>query len=95
MPFQKGQSGNPGGRKAIPPEQKAEFINAAKQAPKVLRDIMLDKHQPGAVRVSAAVALQDRAHGKPSQSLTGENGGPVEIVVTYDANHKPNTPETT
>lgn len=32
-------------------------------------------------RVSAAVALLDRAYGKPAQAITGEDGGPIEMSV--------------
>ena len=32
-------------------------------------------------RVSAAVALLDRAYGKPAQAVTGEDGGPIEMSV--------------
>jgi hypothetical protein len=33
-------------------------------------------------RVPAAVALLERAWGKPAQPFTGADGGPVEMIVT-------------
>lgn len=35
--------------------------------------------------VSATAALLDRAHGKPAQAVTGADGGPVEIRVTWQS----------
>lgn len=35
---------------------------------------------PAAAQVAAAKELLDRAHGKPSQALTGEGGGPIELL---------------
>ena len=33
------------------------------------------------IRVKAANALADRGYGRPSQSITGEDGGPVDVKV--------------
>lgn len=84
MAFVKGQSGNPGGRKSIPLEQKQEFVRLSKGAPKVLSKIMNDPKQPGAVRVAAANSLLDRAIGRVPQGITGPDGtGPIKVVVEY------------
>jgi hypothetical protein len=65
MPFKKGQSGNPGGRKRIPKhveelarQHTADAINALVAALAEPRE-----------RVAAAVALLNRAWGQPKQAI--------------------------
>lgn len=69
-PFEKGRSGNPGGR----PKVAAEVRELARQytdvAIKALTDIMQDEKSPPAARVSAATVLLDRAYGRAPQDLT-------------------------
>ncbi len=43
--------------------------------------------------VHAAEYILDRSFGKPSQEVTGKDGGPVEIVVKWDGN-RGETPKT-
>lgn len=78
--FEKGKSGNPGGR----PKGYAEFqATCRKHSPRALK-VMLENlgAEDGRLRQAAAEALWDRAWGKPSQALTGEGGeGPVAIEV--------------
>jgi hypothetical protein len=47
-----------------------------------LAEIMGDASQPAAARVSAANAILDRAHGKPTQSVetSGPGGGPIQTA---------------
>ena len=45
-----------------------------KDALRVLVEIAKDDKAPKPARVSAAVAILDRAHGKPTQAITGEGG---------------------
>lgn len=67
--FQKGFSGNAGGR----PREIGAVRDLAKRytqdAIEALVGLMADPTTPPAARVSAAVALLDRGHGKPAQSL--------------------------
>lgn len=67
-------SGRPKG--AVTPEKKAlkELAQShTETAIGVLADICVDINQNGITRVSAASALLDRGHGKPSQSIEVEN----------------------
>jgi Family of unknown function (DUF5681) len=78
-PFQKGQSGNPGGR----PKEVAEVKELAREytaeAIQTLVSIMTNPKSTPAARVSAANALLDRGYGKPPQHITGESG-PSHVV---------------
>lgn len=50
-------------------------------AVKTLVGIMKQPKAPPAARVAAANSLLDRGWGKPAQALTGEDGGPLKVVV--------------
>jgi hypothetical protein len=68
--FEKGQSGNPGGR----PKDVGEVRELARQhtgaAINTLLEISSDKDAPHAARVSASSALLDRGWGRPQQGLS-------------------------
>lgn len=69
MPFEKGKSGNPGGR---PKSDKTlqELAKAhAPEAISTLAAVMVDVKSPPAARVSAATAILDRGYGKPAQAI--------------------------
>jgi len=78
-PFQKGRSGNPGGRPKVVAEVKELARKHTGKAIETLVSIMANPKAAPAARVSAANALLDRGYGKPPQLITGE-GGPSYVV---------------
>jgi hypothetical protein len=76
MPFEKGQSGNPGGRPKVVAEVKELARAHTGEAIKTLVSIMTNPKSAPAARVSAANALLDRGYGKPPQHqhITGADG---------------------
>jgi hypothetical protein len=78
-PFQKGQSGNPGGRPKVVAEVRELAREHTSKAVETLVSIMTNQKAAPAARVSAANALLDRGYGKPPQHITGE-GGPVYVA---------------
>jgi Family of unknown function (DUF5681) len=78
-PFQKGQSGNPGGRPKVVAEVRELAREHTSKAVETLVSIMTNHKAAPAARVSAANALLDRGYGKPPQHITGE-GGPVYVA---------------
>jgi Family of unknown function (DUF5681) len=75
-PFQKGQSGNPGGRPKVVAEVKELARAHTGEAIKTLVSIMTNPKSAPAARVSAANSLLDRGYGKPPQHqhITGADG---------------------
>ena len=78
-PFQKGRSGNPGGRPKVVAEVKELARAHTGEAIETLVSIMNNPKTAPAARVSAANALLDRGFGKPPQHITGE-GGPSFVI---------------
>ena len=71
-PFSPARSGNPGGSPKAAYSLQELARKHAPEAIKMLVEIT-KKGTPGA-RVSAAIALLDRAYGKPPQFNTGDTG---------------------
>jgi hypothetical protein len=80
MAWQKGVSGNPGGR----PRRNAELTELARQHTAAALDALIKIAKTGkseSARVAAASCLLDRGWGKPRQSLehTGSDGAPIQF----------------
>lgn len=79
MAFQKGQSGNPGGR---PKESNDAKKYARKHGKEAIKKLAYWMNQgDGRVSVTAAQAILDRAYGKPAQAITGEGGGDIRVKM--------------
>lgn len=76
MPFEKGKSGNPGGRpKKLLPDGRSLVeiaMGYTEDALATLAKIMRDTKAPHAARATAANSLLDRAHGKPKQPIEAD-----------------------
>jgi hypothetical protein len=85
-PFAKGQSGNPSGR----PKEIGHVRDLARaytrESIETLAKIMQDDAAPHASRVAASSSLLDRAWGKPTQPVSGEDGKdlfPAKITFEF------------
>jgi hypothetical protein len=84
--FKPGQSGNPGGR----PKAEREVIDLAREGSvrAIGRLIELIEDKDGRIAVSAANSVLDRAFGKPTQPISGDEDKPpvgVAAVPTVEA----------
>ena len=78
--FQRGRSGNPGGRPKLPADIREAFKAKAPEALEVLtRCLQSDDER---VAMMAAQAILDRGYGKPTQSIDANiNDNPVRYIV--------------
>ena len=85
--WQKGSSGNPGGRPAIATEVREALRAEATTAVSALVAILKDPKAPPAARVSAARCILDHAIGRPLQAVaiaTDERPLSVEHATTQE-----------
>lgn len=79
MPWQKGQSGNPGGRAKGYGDIRALARAHTDKALKVLVDALKDTDPQ--VRVRAANSLLDRGYGKPTQEIDANIRGSLTTIL--------------
>jgi hypothetical protein len=78
--FQKGQSGNPGGRKKIDGDLRELARSKCPKMLKILAEIAEDESKSTAARVTAASAVLDRGLGKPMQMVGDDDGNPISWI---------------
>jgi hypothetical protein len=88
--FQKGVSGNPGGRHKDVAEVKELARVHTPAAIETLAEIMMDKEAQKTARVAAANALLDRAYGRPETSVqhSGTIGGGLGALLDAAFNRR-------
>ena len=78
--FQKGRSGNPGGRPKLPADIREAFKAKAPQALEVLTRCL--QSEDDRIAMMAAQAILDRGYGRPTQSIDANiNDNPVRYIV--------------
>lgn len=86
MTFKPGQSGNPGGR----PKEEREVVQLAREASlrAIGRLIELVENANPKFAIPAATAVLDRAFGKPTQPISGDDERPpvgVQAIPSVEA----------
>jgi hypothetical protein len=76
-PWKPGQSGNPSGRSRAADELRKALEQDAPHARQRLRELLDSDDESIALR--AAEFVIDHVKGRPTQAVTGEDGGPVQI----------------
>lgn len=79
MVWEKGKSGNPGGRPREHAEIKALAQVHGKDAIAVLVALLKSKDERS--RLAAAQAILDRGYGKPSQPIGGDADNPLQVML--------------
>src|SRR5262245_56629979 len=89
MPFVKGVSGNPAGRRAENPDTSAAKMLARRHTHEAMRMLVkiMKSSTSDSARIIAAEAILDRGWGKPAHavSVSGPDGGPVQIEAVREA----------
>jgi hypothetical protein len=67
--FQKGQSGNPGGRPKVLGDLREAARKLTPEVLEMLSQVVKDKKAPPSARIAAGTVILDRAYGKPTQHI--------------------------
>jgi hypothetical protein len=86
--FQKGQSGNPGGRPGYAEEIKALAQQHCPEAIEKLVHLMRNG-VPDSAQIMAADKILDRGCGRAPQAHTGPDGGAVNLIMRHIHEGKP------
>ena len=85
MPFEKGKSGNPGGRPKEKPFRNAlmmELKEAGEHMP-ALREIARNMIERAKLEDAPAKEIADRLDGKPAQAIVGDDDhDPISLAIT-------------
>lgn len=81
-PFRKGESGNPGGRPRGTGDVRALARTFTDATVETMVKLMT-KARSERVRLAAAIALQERGWGRPTQPVSGDDGGPIRWVPAF------------
>lgn len=87
-PFQKGASGNPKGRRPLPPEVKELFVVNDQRAAQRIVDTLDSPDEKLAFQ--AATYIYERNHGKTPQPIVGAEGesGSLPIIINLSPRPK-------
>lgn len=88
MPFEKGKSGNPGGRPRKDNPVKVLAKEYSTDAIQAIKNIMDDVENDARTRLQAANAILDRAFGRPEQAVSAEVKGDVVPVLQLIRNER-------
>lgn len=87
MPFKKGQSGNPSGRKKKDQESLDLEASCKKLTPQALETIVaiMQGGDNERNKLTAAQYIVDRGYGKPVQAVSGKDGESIkhDLTVTF------------
>ena len=84
--FQKGQSGNPGGRPAKLAELTATCKDMTLDVLQTIQGIIISDQAKDADRLAACKLVLEYGYGKSTlvNELAGANGGPLELNINID-----------
>lgn len=81
MPFQKGKSGNPGGRPKGSPKVIRELKKASVRAAKTLISLLDSEDED--IRLKASKEIVDRELGRPAQAIQDVQGNNIMGAVVF------------
>lgn len=83
-PFEKGKTGNPGGRPKIPDDIKQAFKDLTPAALKTLQEIINNPEAKDADRIRACEIALDRGWGKPVQAVDMETRIEKPVSIAFE-----------